>query len=146
MDFDDEQLLNISSLFKILNIDEFNYKIAPFNNKLYYIEYAPYDLELEEDCSQGIYCIFKNSPLICPKNHQGLNKIKKGFQLPSLLCKYERPWRLTKDTNQQTRCNNINCWFSHLKGRREHLKNLFLSIKLELNESNSVNITVLGNK
>ncbi len=129
MYFDDEQLLNISTLFKILNIDEFNKKIAPYNNNSLYNEYAPYDLELEEECKQGVYCIFKNSPSICPKNHQGLNKIKKYYHLPSLLCKYERPWKLTKDTNKPMICNNINCWFSHLKGRKEHLKKLMLLIR-----------------
>lgn len=131
MDFDDEQLFNISTLFKTLNIDDYNKKLAPYNNNFSYNDYAPYDLELEEECKMGCNCIFKNTPLICHKNHQGLKNIKKHQFISPLLCKYERPWKIIKETRKPMRCNNINCWFSHLKGRKEHLKNIIL----ELNKS-----------
>ncbi len=127
MDFDDEQLFNISILFKMLNIYENNNKFAPYNNLFFNNEYAPYDLELEEECKMGFNCIFKTNPRICYKNHQGLNKIKKFYYIPHYLCKYERPWKLVKDTNKPMKCDNINCWFSHLKGRKEHLQKIMFN-------------------
>jgi hypothetical protein len=126
IEYDDEQFHNITKMFKTLDIEDHCHKIAPYTNRtLIYNEYAPYDLVLEEECSMGINCIFKNTPLICPKNHQGLAPIKKYFNIPSLLCKYERPWKTLRDTNKPMKCNNVNCWFSHLKGRKEHLHNIW---------------------
>jgi hypothetical protein len=132
IEYDDEQLIRISQLFKTLNIAEYNNKLTPYKSSvLIYNDYAPYDLELEEECCFGINCIFKNTPLICPKNHQGIKYIKKYNKIPSLLCKYERPWKITKEDNSPMKCNNINCWFSHLKGRKEHLKKIFKSLSID---------------
>ncbi len=128
IEYDDEQYLNIHQLFKTLNIEDRCNKIAPYNNASIFYEYAPYDLELEEECIFGFHCIFKNTPSICPKNHQGITTIKKYTKLPPLLCKYERPWKILRDTNKPMKCNNVNCWFSHLKGRKEHLNNILLEL------------------
>ena len=127
IEYDDEQYLHINQLFKTLNIENLCSKIAPYNNIPMFYEYAPYDLELEEECFMGFYCIFKNTPSICPKNHQGLIEIKKNTKIHPLLCKYERPWKVNKDETQM-KCNNITCWFSHLKGRKEHINKLLLKI------------------
>jgi hypothetical protein len=125
--YDEHQLLLIMQLFKILDLTD-DISLAPYNilkkNKklINVVEYAPYDLILEEECIFGYNCVFKNKPLICPRNHQGLSNIKKGTIIPNLLCRYERPWKIMSHKNQIFKCNNINCWFSHLKGRTEHLK------------------------
>jgi hypothetical protein len=134
IEYDDDQFNNICQIFRMLNIYEECKKIAPFNMRfILRDEYAPYDLELEEECSFGINCVFKNTPLICYKNHQGIKSIKKYTMIPRLLCKYERPWRyirLDNNNYKKIKCNNVNCWFSHLKGRKEHLQKIWI----ELNE------------
>ncbi len=129
IEYDNEQFMNITQIFKTLNIYTHENKIAPYNIQSFSsYELAPYDLELEEECCMGINCIFKNIPLICSKNHQSLMKIKKNSNIPSYLCKYERPWKIMTDSNKPMKCNNINCWFSHLKGRKEHLRNIWLKL------------------
>ncbi len=127
IEYDNDQFMLISDIVKVLDIFEINNNIAPFNTKpMLLSEYAPYDLELEEECFMSSTCIFKTIPSICPKNHQGLPTIKKNYYLPSLLCKYERPWRTCN--NKPIKCNNINCWFSHLKGRKNHIRNILLNM------------------
>ena len=94
IEFDDDQFINICKIFKMLDIHEECNKFAPYNTRFTVLnEYAPYNLELEEECCMGSNCIFKNTPLICPKNHQGIKQIKKFDYIPQLLCKYERPWK-----------------------------------------------------
>ncbi len=126
-EYDTHQFILISQLFKNLQLEDSDTNLAPFNIRqdvLY--EKAPYDLELEDECGFGIKCIFKKNPLICHKNHQGINKISKNNYIPTLLCKYERPWKIYN--NKSIKCNNIYCWFSHLKGRKEHLQQILLNI------------------
>ena len=125
----------IKQLFNMLDMPDVIYefeKISPFNVLHYsskYIEYAPYDLILEEPCIFGPHCLYKKTPYLCPRNHQKLGKIiKKGSAVPKYLCKYERPWKILRDTNKPMKCNNVNCWFTHLKGRKEHLNNILLEL------------------
>ncbi len=90
-------------------------------NKKVYIEYAPYDLVLEEECQST--CPHKKTPALCAKNHKiGIRPIKSGDIIPEHMCHYERPWRLFK--NSPLYCTNINCWYSHLKGRTERVKRI----------------------
>ncbi len=111
----------IHNTFKMLEMDdaiyEFN-KYTPYYLRYNNTEYAPYNLYLEESCDYGNNCFYKKDPLVCCKNHQTNNNIIVKEQiLPNYLCKYERPW---KNLNgYQMRCQNIYCWFSHLKGREQ---------------------------
>jgi hypothetical protein len=93
---------------------------TPYNLSYATIEKAPYDIILEESCPYGYKCLYKKTPIFCYKNHQTILKvIKKNEIIPKYLCKYERPWRQLN--NKQMRCENINCWFSHLEGRRNNI-------------------------
>ncbi len=102
-----QQILT-NQLFKLLDID--------INNNY---EYAPYDLILEDECSYGKYCTYKNNPLICSKNHHNINNIKKYDSIPKKMCRYERPWKILN--GYPMRCTNIKCWYSHLEGRSDSI-------------------------
>ena len=108
-------------IFNTINMnDELNnfYKETPYYSKSSSNEYTKCDLILEENCCYGDKCLYKNNPLICPKNHYFLEQIiKKNTIIPKQLCRYERPWRKMK-------CINIYCWYSHLKGHIETIEKL----------------------
>jgi hypothetical protein len=96
------------------------YKNTPYNNYLNYKEYAPCNLLLETPCDYENVCFYKKEPLSCCKNHQTKNTIiQQGEQIPKYLCKYERPWKYLN--GYPMRCLNINCWYSHLSGRKDIL-------------------------
>lgn len=106
------QTFIIKQLFNILDMQDVIIdlnKQTPYNlSNNHKIEYAPYDIILQEPCNYGNGCFYKKTPYVCPKNHQ-TNEIiiKKGRIIPNYLCRYERPWK-------NMRCTNMNCWFSHL--------------------------------
>jgi hypothetical protein len=101
-----QQILT-NQLFKLLDID--------INLNINY-EYTPYDLILEEECSNGKYCTNRHNPLMCSKNHHNINNIiKKYDRIPKKMCRYERPWKILN--GYPMRCTNIKCWYSHLEGR-----------------------------
>lgn len=103
------------------------YKETPYYSNSLMTEYAHCDMVLEEICCYGTKCLYKNNPLICPKNHQLLLKtIKKNTIIPKQLCKYERPWKNMK-------CINIYCWYAHLKGRSQYME--ILKIKHNIKET-----------
>jgi hypothetical protein len=122
MDIINHQSILINQLFMMLDmidaIYEFNLT-TPYNiyrQTCIKNEYAPYDIILEEPCPFGNKCLYKKTPIFCSKNHQTIIKhIKQNEIIPKYLCKYERPWR--KLNGKPMRCDNINCWFSHLEGR-----------------------------
>ncbi len=135
--FDINQIIILNQMIKMLDLDidqdidlnKNNIKekfIAPYNitnNKNWRIERCLVNMELEEECQFGINCPNKKIPFLCPKNHQGLNKIYyTNSIIPNLICKYERPWRILN--NKSMRCQNKNCWFSHLKGRVDFINQL----------------------
>ena len=98
-------------------LDNF-YNKTPFYSKDSNDTYSKCDLITEETCYYGDKCLYKNNPLICPKNHYFLEQIiKKNTIIPKQLCRYERPWRKMK-------CINIYCWYSHLKGHIETIEKL----------------------
>ena len=123
MDIINHQSILIDQLFKMLGmkdvIKEFDI-ITPFNLSSSIVEFAPYDIILEDPCPFGNKCLYKKTPLLCSKNHQTKIKIlKKQEIIPKYLCKYERPWKTLN--NKPMRCQNIYCWFSHLEGRKEFI-------------------------
>ena len=119
-----DETLMIYNTLKTLGIEDalndFN-KFTPFNSRNKnnnYLECTPCDLYLEIPCEDGLKCFYKKDPSVCCKNHQTNNNIIiKGQILPNYLCKYERPWKQLNGF--QMRCQNINCWFSHLFGRQQ---------------------------
>jgi hypothetical protein len=112
------QQILIKQLFKLLDMDINN------NINIYY-DYAPYDLILEEECSNGKYCKNRKNPLNCSKNHHNINNIiKKNEPIPQKMCRYERPWKTLN--GYPMRCTNIECWYSHLEGRSDSINNYIL--------------------
>jgi hypothetical protein len=84
-------------------------------------EFAPFDLELNEECPDGFNCPNSKNPFMCPKNHQKYgNTIKKDAKLPQFFCKWERPWKNGPNT-KPLRCRKPNCYLAHLKGRKEFI-------------------------
>ncbi len=125
----DQQTLIIKQILLGLDMeDAFNHfiKTTPYYLSYNNYEYTPCDLILEESCPYGNNCLYKTTPLVCYKNHQLINKvIKKNQRIPNVICKYERPWK--KLNGEPMRCQNIYCWFSHLKGRYDIIKNKSLT-------------------
>ncbi len=118
------QTLLIKQLFINLDmpdmINYFDIK-TPYNLSNSILENAPYDLILEEPCPYSYKCLYKKTPLYCSKNHQTKKTIIKKYEnIPKYLCRYERPWRKLND--KPMRCENKNCWFSHLEGRCYNIK------------------------
>ncbi len=108
-----KQMLNTLDMGDAVNDFE---KQTPHNLKESSYEYTPCDLILEEKCCFGNACLYKKEPLTCSKNHQSLFPfIRKNTLIPNKICKYERPWK-------NIRCTNIYCWYSHLKGRSNYIK------------------------
>ncbi len=112
-----KQLFNMLDMKDVINeLDKQTpYNLSNQNTRLINnsIEYTPYDIILEEPCIYGYQCFYKKTPYMCPRNHQTTEIIiKKGEIIPKYLCKYERPWK--KNNNQEMRCTNMNCWFSHI--------------------------------
>ncbi len=80
---------------------------------------TPTNLELEDFCPYGLYCPYKTHPLMCPLNHHEMpNKIFRGMNVPTLLCRYE----LYKITGEKMFCTNPYCWYNHTKGRAIRIK------------------------
>jgi hypothetical protein len=129
LNLDENQSLFIKQLLNTIGIydDDNDCLTTPFNVKIkssYSKEYIPYDIKLEVDCINGNNCKFKKVPLVCPYNHQNLGRIFKKYDyIPNLFCRYERPWK-KNNNNQPLRCTNRFCWFSHMEGRVEILKNI----------------------
>jgi hypothetical protein len=123
-----QQTYLIKQLFNMLDMPDVIYefeKKTPFNvsyQNLKYVEYAPYDIILEEQCIFGPRCLYKKNPLMCSLNHQNIGTIiKKGHIIPNTLCKYERPWKTLN--GKKMRCTNQNCWFSHIKNHMLFINN-----------------------
>ncbi len=82
------------------------------------LQKTSYTLELEDQCSYGLYCPFKTNPLKCPFNHHEMPKrILKGSYIPTLVCRYE----LYKENGVRLFCNNPYCWYNHGKGRAQRI-------------------------
>ncbi len=85
----------------------------------------PCDILLEDNCPLGLFCQHKTNPIKCPFNHHDIksenNILCKGTLLPVLLCRYERPWKLSN--GKPVVCMNPNCWYNHFKGRVNRIKN-----------------------
>jgi hypothetical protein len=85
----------------------------------------PYDILLEDNCPQGLFCPYKTDPMKCPYNHHDVkaenNILHKGDVTPVLLCRYERPWR--QSNGNPVVCMNPYCWYNHIKGRAERMHN-----------------------
>jgi hypothetical protein len=88
-----------------------------------YREVAHMDIQLEESCIYGQFCLGKSNPLLCPLNHHDLGKniIKKGEYIPDLLCRYERPWKMHR--GGVLCCMNPKCWYNHGVGRAMRITN-----------------------
>ncbi len=86
------------------------------------VEFAPFQLRLNDECPANFNCPNSKKPHLCPKNHHKLgNFIKKGAKLPKFFCKWDRPWK--KGPNgKPLRCRNQDCFFAHLEGRADFLK------------------------
>ena len=116
-----KQIFNTLDMIDVVNDFE---KQTPHTTNTTFNEHTPCDLILEEKCIFGNYCLYKKDPLICSKNHQSLFPfIRKNTIIPNKVCKYERPWK-------NTRCTNICCWYSHLKGRSQYIKKFKLENKI----------------
>ncbi len=85
----------------------------------------PWDVLLEDNCPQGLFCPHKTNPLKCPYNHHDVkaenNILHKGDVTPVLLCRYERPWK--QSNGNPVVCMNPHCWYNHIKGRAERIHN-----------------------
>jgi hypothetical protein len=86
------------------------------------VEFAPFELRLNDDCSGGFNCPNSKKPTKCPKNHHKLGDvIKKSAKLPKFFCKWERPWK--KGPNgKPLRCRNLECFYAHLDGRKDFIE------------------------
>jgi hypothetical protein len=116
------QQILINQLLKTLDIN-------PLADNHISYEYAPYDLILEEECSNGKYCNHRRNPLICSKNHHNINNIIKQFEhIPKKMCRYERPWKILN--GYPMRCTNSECWYSHLEGRSDSINYYILTSRL----------------
>jgi hypothetical protein len=84
------------------------------------VEFAPFKLDLEEECPLGFNCPHSRSPMECKKNHHMLGEIiEQGRKLPRMFCKWDRPWE--KVNGYPKRCRNPTCFFAHLRGRKDYL-------------------------
>ena len=128
MEIFNREFILINQSFKMMGIEEIIsdfYKPSPYTLNSRYHDYAPCNLELEEACPYGNYCFDKRNPRECYRNHQTSRLIIPVYSLiPSILCRYERPWKKLSN-GEKMRCQNKYCWFSHLKGRKEILEKLF---------------------
>jgi hypothetical protein len=78
---------------------------------------------MEKKCPYGLYCPHKTNPMKCPYNHHETpDIINPGDKIPSLLCRYERPWKTQRNSNEPLICMNPNCWYNHGEGRVERLQ------------------------
>jgi hypothetical protein len=123
-----EQMFLIKQIFNTLDmndiVNDFE-KQTPHITKNTSNEYTPCDLILEEKCIFGNACLYKKDPLSCSKNHQSLFPfIRKNTIISNKVCKYERPWK-------NMLCTNMNCWYSHLKGRCKYVEAFKLKHKIQ---------------
>ena len=85
------------------------------------IEFAPFELRLNDECLDGFNCPNSKKPFKCPKNHHKFGDIiKKDAKLPKFFCKWERPWKKGPN-NKPLRCRNPECFFAHLEGRKDFI-------------------------
>jgi hypothetical protein len=85
-------------------------------------ETAKMRIVMEKKCPYGLYCPHKTNPMMCPYNHHETpDVINIGDVIPSLLCRYERPWKKQQNSFEPLICMNPNCWYNHGQGRAERL-------------------------
>jgi hypothetical protein len=87
------------------------------------IQFAKTKIIMEKKCPLGLYCPHKTNPMKCPYNHHETpDIINPGDVIPSLLCRYERPWKKQQNGCEPLICMNPNCWYNHGQGRAERLQ------------------------